>query len=132
MRIELRAGGPHSDDYTTEVARAFSESVRVLNHATFTGRGLTNPQTVYEVAGALAGGAAGLRQLFDQMTRFLGTETAHGRLAHDNGADPAITVSGIGRQLGFAGLAAAELFEALSAVQNAASHLYVPDHGQED
>jgi hypothetical protein len=127
--IELRTDGPHSDDYTIEVARAFGEVMRVLNYATRSGAGLAYPQTVYTVTGSLATGGLGFRQLFDQIIGFLGQQAAGGRLADDSGADPARVVQRAVHHLRAAQDAANALVVELSAAQSATSGLHVPDTG---
>jgi hypothetical protein len=128
-RVEFRCDGPHSDDYTAEVARAVAEGVRVLNHATgsHAGRGLTCPQTVYTVAGCLGAAAAGLGQLLRQLSAFLEEQAAAGRLADDSGACPGQVAARAGDFLEVAGSAAADLAYALCDVQSAVGGLCVPD-----
>jgi hypothetical protein len=130
-RVEFHRDGPHSDDYTVEVARAVAEGVRVLNYATgsHAGRGLTCPQTVYEVAGCLGAAAAGLGQLLRQLSASLQAQAAAGRLADDSGARPEHVVARAGGHLEAARVAAADLAGALSGVQSAVSGLHVPDAG---
>lgn len=127
--IEFRPDGPHSDDYTAEMARSFTESVRVLNHATMTRPGLSWPSTVYTVVGDLAAGTAGLRQLFDQLGAFLDAEDTAGRLGDDRDPhrDPADALARAHAHLTGARLAAAALSVALGEAQSALSGLYVPD-----
>ena len=128
-RIEFRSDGPHSDGYTTDLARAFAEAVRVLNHATgpHGGRGLRYPSTVYDVASNLATGAAGLGQLMTQIGAFLTREAAAGHLADTSGTDPRLTVRDTALVLRDAECAAAALADALRDLQSAVSGLYVPD-----
>jgi hypothetical protein len=127
--VEFHRDGPHSDDYTAEVARAVAEGVRVLNYATgsHAGRGLTGPQTVYTVAGCLGAAAAGLEQLLRQLSAFLEGQAAAGRLADDSGARPDQATARAGDLLGLARGTAADLAGALSGVPNAVSGLYLPD-----
>jgi hypothetical protein len=124
--IEFRPDGPHSDDYTTDLADAFAESVRVLNHATMTGSGLTYPATAYTVVGALSAGASGLRQLLDQLGAFLDQQDAAGRLGDDRNAhrDPAAALAAAHVHLTNARHAAAALSVALGEAQSALSGLY--------
>jgi hypothetical protein len=83
--IELRTDGPHSGAYTREVARAFAETVRVLNHATAAAAGgLDHPQAADVVIGQLAAGARSLNQLLTQISAFVGAQVAAGRLAADS------------------------------------------------
>jgi hypothetical protein len=133
-RVEFHRDGPHSDGYTAEVAGAVAEGVRVLNYATgsHAARGLTCPQTVYEVTGRLGVAAAGLGQLLRQLSASLEAQAAAGRLADDSGARPEHAVARAGGHLDAARVAAADLAGALSGVQNAVSGLYVPDAGGQE
>ncbi|MDL4772488.1 hypothetical protein [Actinomadura xylanilytica] len=128
-RIELRPDGPHSDDYTAEVARALAESVRVLNYATgsHAERGLQHPQTVYDVVGNLAASAAGLGQLLGQLAEFLTHQAAAGHLADTSGADPIVVTADAREQLAAAHTAGSALSRALGLAQSAVSGLYVLD-----
>lgn len=130
-RIEFRPDGPHSSTYTTDLAWAFAEAVRVLNHATgpHAARGLRYPSTVYDVAGALATGAAGLGQLMTQIGAFLNREAAAGHLADTSGTDPRATVRNAALAVRDAECAAAALADAFRGLQSAVSGLYVPDAG---
>jgi hypothetical protein len=128
-RVEFHRDGPHSDEYTAEVAGAVAEGVRVLNYATgsHASRGLTRPQTVYTVAGGLGAAVAGLEQLLRQLSAFLQGQAAAGRLADDSGARPDQVAARACDLLEAARGAAADLAGALFGVQNAVSGLYVPD-----
>ncbi len=129
-RITFRPDGPHSDDYTTDLAGAYAETVRTLNHATMTRSGLTWPSTAYTVVGNLAAGTAGLRQLLDQIGAFLDREDAAGRLGDDRRrptGDPAATVAAAHVHLTAARLASAALSVALGEAHSALSHLYTRD-----
>jgi hypothetical protein len=123
---EFRPDGPHSDYYTAEMARSFAESVRVLNHATLAPSGLSYPSTVYTVVGDLAAGAAGLRQLVDQLGVFLDGEDTAGRLGDDRDPrrDPAAALARAHAHLTSARLAAAALSVALGEAHSALSGLY--------
>lgn len=68
---DLNADGPHSDDNTRHAANAFAESVRVLNHATRTGDGVTYPSTVHDVLGSLRTGMQRMDQLLRQLDQHL-------------------------------------------------------------
>ncbi|SEG90971.1 hypothetical protein SAMN04489712_1283 [Thermomonospora echinospora] len=125
-RIEFRPDGPHSDDYTTDLARAFAEAVRVLNHATMRA-GLHYPSTVYDMTGNLATGTAGLGQLVSQIGAFLKREATAGNLADTSGTDPRLTVRDAALAIQDAECAAAALADALRDIQSAVSGLYVPD-----
>jgi hypothetical protein len=79
--VTLNPDGPHSADYTKEVADALRESVRVLNHATRNKAGLEYPADAAAVIGALAAAAGGLEQTCHQISRWLSDEYEGGRMA---------------------------------------------------
>jgi hypothetical protein len=124
--MALSIDGPHSDDYTADVARLAAEAVRVLNHATgyHTSEGLTYPATAYRIAGNLAAAAFGTGQLTDQMVTFLDRELAAGRLGDDSGLDPVIAVERARRHLEAARVAGHALWESFAATQSALSGLH--------
>lgn len=82
--VTLSPDGPHSPDYTREVAEAFAESVRVLNHATREA-GPEYPGDVYDLLGSLKVGVQRLPQLFDQLAQFLFAELEAGRIRAASG-----------------------------------------------
>ncbi|GAA3172923.1 hypothetical protein [Nonomuraea roseoviolacea] len=84
----LDPAGPHSDEYTRHAADAFTEAVHVLNHATRSPEGVTDPATIHAVLGDLADGIARLDQLLLQLTERLTRLAESGRVGHDSG-DPA-------------------------------------------
>ncbi|WP_440072716.1 hypothetical protein [Streptosporangium sp. OZ121] len=86
--VWLSSDGPHGDDYTSEVAAAVSEAVRVLNHATLSHVGVTYPSTVYDVLGRIGSSTAGLDQLLGQLGEALRRMQESGQLGDDHG-DPA-------------------------------------------
>jgi hypothetical protein len=79
--ITLNPDGPHSPEYTKEVAYALSEAVRVLNHATQSRAGLEYPSDVAAVVGALHSTVARLEQTCTQLVRWLSNEYEAGRVA---------------------------------------------------
>jgi hypothetical protein len=77
--LSLRADGPHSPEYTKEVADFLAEAVRVLNYAT-KGDGLQYPSDVAHVVGALALATERTQQLLQQLSTWLGAEHEAGRI----------------------------------------------------
>lgn len=94
--ITLNTLGPHSPEYTREVAWATAECIRVLNYATGSGAGtgIAYPATVYEVLGALYTATARMPQLLRQLVAWLDRASGAGGLADDRRRDPAIAVEG--------------------------------------
>jgi hypothetical protein len=116
--IRLSPGGPHSPDYTREVASAVAEAVRVLNHATLShiGESLAYPADADAVTGSLAIAAQRLPQLLDQLRGWLASELTAGRLQVNHGPhadNPAAAVQAASLQLGNASAAASQLYLAL-------------------
>jgi hypothetical protein len=121
--IELRTGGPHSPEYTAEVADAAAEAIRVLNHATGGFDALVQPADVDRLLSALSAMASRLPQLFLQTQANLVRIADDAALYDDRGNDPSATVALVSMGLGAAHGAAMALFEALDAAHNASAHL---------
>jgi hypothetical protein len=102
---------------TVALARTAAGAVRSLNHATLGGQGLDQPADAYELIGKLALAAAGLPQLLAQAGRWLAAALAAGRLGCDDGADPAVAVSGAWLFLSDARASAAALARDLGCAQ---------------
>jgi hypothetical protein len=79
----LPLGGPYDPEAVIAAARTISELVRRLNHATFHAEAFTYPSDVNRLVGVIAGGVAGLPQLFGQIARHM----------HAFAADPRLTVA---------------------------------------
>lgn len=127
--FRLDASGPHSGDYTTHVAEALTESVRVLNHATRASAGVPDPQTVHEVLGCVTAAIAGLDQLLPQLADQLVRFNADSRLADDND-DPALSIANALIHLDAATGMATVLARQLAAAHTATSGLKLRDGGQ--
>lgn len=91
--LRLSPDGPHSDDYTREVANGLSECVRVLNHATQSINGVDYPSTVYEVIGSVHAAVFGLDQLIRQLDARLVDQRDSGQLYDARGLDASMTVA---------------------------------------
>ena len=118
---------------TLALARTAAAAIRSLNHATLGGDGLGQPADAYELIGELALAAAGLPQLLVQVGRWLASALESGRLACDDGADPAAAVGGARLSLSGARATAAALAAALSQAQQqiAAVHGgFPPEQGE--
>lgn len=83
--FRLNTSGPHSDAHTIQAADALTTAVRVLNHATLSQDGVTDPATVYTVLGQVMAAVAGLDQLLGQLGDNLTRLDAARRLGHDDG-----------------------------------------------
>jgi hypothetical protein len=130
--ITLSTLGPHSPDYTREVAWAMAECVRVLNYAAGSGveTAIVYPATVYEVLGALYTATARMPQLLSQLNTWLERAEA-GRLADDRHRDPAAAVAGSQEAAGRAKVALRSVTAALETAQQEIAFLRAADR-QED
>jgi hypothetical protein len=128
LRADLIAQlhGPHSDDTTAGAARLAAEVARFLNYATRTGDGdgLTEPATVYTLAGNLSAAAHALPQLCGQLGDYLSREFASGNLADAYGRLPYHVVCQARHDLDAAARLADALGKALAAAQSAVTGLH--------
>lgn len=136
MDLHLSTSGPHSDDYTRELANGLSETVRVLSSATRTGDdGVTRPSTVYDVLGSLHAAAAGLDPMLRRLADQLAAQRASGRLRErrpdGEQGDQSTAVMAAVQEIAVARRAAGMLAGALGRAQNATSGLYLNDAGSE-
>ena len=83
-----------TSDRTITLARTAAEAIRGLNHATRSDAGLDQPSVAYDILGSLSQAAGRPGQLLTQITRFLDQALAAGKLGHDRGEDPALSVDG--------------------------------------
>lgn len=131
-QIELRTAGPHSPDYTMQVANAIAEAVRVLNHATLPvdgAPGLNGPVAAERLLGALHTALTRFPQLVDQVKDFL---AAQGRTwAHAAGGDPEVELMEAAHSLGLAHTAAVDLATFLGKARESLSGLYAEDDDDE-
>jgi len=130
VSIELRPDGPHSPEYTRQIAALFAESVRVLNHATapWQRSGLAYPSDAYGVLGDLAHGVGLLPQLLQQLTAFLERQTEAGHVGEDeygpHGGDPIAALAAVESWLQQATAAAGQLSAALQRAHSAVGGLH--------
>ena len=131
--ITLSTLGPHSPDYTREVAWAMAECVRVLNYAAGSGveTAIVYPATVYEVLGALSTATARMPQLLSQLNTWLERAVEAGRLADDRHRDPAAAVAGSREAAARAKVALGSVTTALETAQQEIAFLRAAD-GLED
>lgn len=80
MNIDLDTDGPCDPRYVLEVAAAFAESVRVLDHLTRHHEALDFPCEADQLIQELSSGTARLPQLFRQIGGWLEQEHAAGRI----------------------------------------------------
>jgi hypothetical protein len=126
--IQLSTAGPHSPQYTRDVAATAAEAVRVLNHATLNNHGeaLAYPGDAESVIRSMAAVAQRLPQLLDQLQSWLTGELQAGRLQVAYGphaGNPAAAVAATGGRLLTAAGCASQLSDALTAAAEAACKL---------
>lgn len=109
--------GKAAGDDTVTLARTAAEAIRGLNHATRHQAGLGQPSAAYDVLGALSLAASRLGQALAQITGYLDQALAAGRLGHDTGEDPALSVDAASIFLDDARLSAAALAGDLDTAQ---------------
>ena len=131
VTVRLSPDGPHSPEYTSQVASAAAEAVRVLNHATlnFAGQALEFPADADTVLCSLSTAAQRLPQLLDQLRGWLNDELAAGRLRIGHGphaGDPAAAMAEASRRLRDASAIAFRLHLALKDVTAVTSTLGAP------
>jgi hypothetical protein len=130
--ITLSTLGPHSPDYTREIAWGLAECMRVLNYATGSGAdaGIAYPATAYDVLGALYTATGRLPQLLSQLSGWLEQAAEAGRLAEDRHGDVIAAVATAQEALAHAGGQISAVTSALQAAQNAIAGLYMPGDGE--
>jgi hypothetical protein len=129
---DLNPDGPHSPERTAEAGTLFDDCSRFITYATMDGKGgLAYPSDVYRIVADLYSATARFPQVCDQLTRFLRTQAATGRLYEARGRDVAGQVSEAAMQLRAASEAARNLTTALQNVQAAISGLGVNEDDSE-
>jgi hypothetical protein len=85
QELAQRSSGPHDDQATAQVAGLAAEAIRYLSYAVSHG-GITEPATIYAVAGELSTAAHRLPQLLTQLAGWLTAEADAGRITSDRPA----------------------------------------------
>ncbi len=130
----LNTDGPHSGDYSRQVAALAAEAIRVLNHGTLNDRagGLKYPADVDSVAASLARMASMLPQLLGQLSRWLEGQQEAGRLEVRHGAymgDPAAAAASVAYWLNEAQGMAGGLHHALDKAHQVTAAIGAPEDG---
>lgn len=87
MDLHLDTDAPRSDEYTLAVAQGMAETVRVLNHHTFSQASTSQPSTIYRVLGNVHAALSGVSQLLGQLAHRLGALEASGLVYDDRDPD---------------------------------------------
>ncbi|MFI6705374.1 hypothetical protein ACIBF7_03010 [Nonomuraea sp. NPDC050478] len=127
--IWLSSDRPHDDDYAIETARALSEAVRLLNHASLSHAGITYPSTVHQVLGHIGDTAARLDQLLTQLGDALGRMQASRQLVDDHG-DPSERLDKALSELASARKAASDLAYRTHRAFNTSASLHLKAGGE--
>lgn len=130
--ITLSTLGPHSPDYTRQVAWGMAECVRVLNYATGSSadEGIAYPATAYDVLGALYTATGRFPQLLSQLSGWLERAAEAGVLAEDRHGDVIAAVATAQEALARAGGQIAAVTSSLQGAQQAIAGLCMPDDGE--
>lgn len=128
MDLHLDPQGPHSADYTQQVADGLEECVRVLAYATRTDDGVPDPAVAASVLGSLDRAVAGLDQVLRQLADRLG-EKAATRLRSDD-RDPAGTLAAVRSATEAARIRLIRVTTDLRQAHTAASRLYLAGEGE--
>src|SRR5260221_416893 len=122
--IALNTAGPHSPEYTAQVANALAEAVRVLNYATLgDAPGLEYPGDVYTLLGSLYTATGRLSQLLTQAAAFVKSQEP--RLADANVDNVHVQVLLADSYLTGSASLAGHVTVLLQQAQNAISGLYL-------
>src|ERR1017187_5919104 len=136
MDITIDPGGPHSPEYSVELANAIAEAVRTLNHATIDRRNgaLVYPADADAVISALATAMQRLPQLLDQIREWLTEEYRAGRMQVTYGphaGDPGAATLEARIGLSEASAIEGQLHAALKGVGAVTSKISAPENGKE-
>jgi len=85
--IDLSTGAPASPERTRQLAEAFAELARVLNHATMDRAAFGVPSDIDRVLWEVEAAVSRLPQLLSQLTRWVAAEDAAGRVAVAGGEE---------------------------------------------
>lgn len=120
-----------SPERTLALARAAGQAIRGLNHAGIGCGGLDWPADAYDLLGELALMTGGLPRLLGQAGRWLTAALEARILGCDDGADPAIAVTGTVLLLDAARASAAALAGALHDAQAQLGAVHGTEPGRE-
>ena len=123
MKIDISTSGPRDPHYVLEVAEAFAQCARVLNHLTLSHEALEFPGEAHDLLGYLAAAASCLPQLLDQVGDWYAAEAAAGRLRTDDGTDPYARFTDLVASLDWPKVTAAQLQSDLNTVTAITVHL---------
>ena len=86
MNLDLNIDGPRDPDYVLEVAEAFAEAARVMNHLTRDHGALQYPSEADRLIRDVSLAVSRLPQLLEQVAGWLEAEQAAGRITMASGS----------------------------------------------
>jgi hypothetical protein len=133
--VILSTDAPPDPDYTHEVAEAFAECVRVLNHQTRHHEALEYPSEADRLVRELSSAVGRLPQLLDQVAAWLEQEAASGRIEVPSGeweGVPGVAVVAVRLRADYARGMAEGLHEALDSMAKVTWQLAAAETGEGD
>lgn len=131
--VAINIGGPRDPQYVLELAEAFAEIVRALNHITRDHEALLYPSEADRLIREVSSAASRLPQLLGQVGAWLEQERAAGRIEVPSGefaGDARLAVVTAGVRLEMASAIAAALQEALDDAARVTCGLAAPETGE--
>ena len=130
-RVALNIDAEPDPQYVLELAEAFAESVRVLNHQTRDHAAFGGPADVHGTITDISLGVSRLPQMLEQAARWLAAEHEAGRVGTDDGADPATAVMAARIRFDQARAVADDFTHALNSATSVTSHLKTANTGED-
>jgi hypothetical protein len=132
--VILDTSAPPAPDYVLEVAEAFAECVRVMNHATRHHEALRYPSEADRLIREVSSGVIRLPQLLSQVRVWLEQEEAAGRIEVPSGeyqGNPLLAVTTARLRLEMAETVAGALQQALDDAASVTSGLAAAETGED-
>jgi hypothetical protein len=131
--VILNIDAPRSPDYLLEVAEAFAEAPRVMNHQTRHHEALEYPSEADRLVRELSSAAGRLPQLLDQVAAWLEQEAAAGRIEVPSGewaGVPGVAVVAVRLRADYARGLAEGLQEALDSLASVTCQMAAAETGE--
>ena len=135
MELAINPDGPADPLYVLELAEAFAEITRALNHLTRHHSALGEPADADQLLRYLETAASRLPQLLEQVSGWLAAEEAAGRIRMADGSGFPGPVVAVGAARGWLERAQADarrLQQALDAAAQVTAHMAVREDGTEE
>ena len=130
-RVAINIDAAPDPQYVLELAEAFAQIVRALNHVTRHHEALEYPAEADELIRDVALAVSRFPQLLEQAGRWLAAEHEAGRVGTDDDRAPATIVAAARIRLDRAREIAHDLAAALAFATAATSHLKTADSGED-